>query len=223
MWQIDEQNVYRSSLLGELPWLEHGFGTRRSHDWPRGPRASLKQIHSNRSLVVSGCDRVAGEADALITAEPGRLVSVKTADCLPLLMVSVEPRVVAAIHAGWRGTAADIAGETLRRLRREFGVAPAGVYVAIGPGIGSCCYEVGPEVLAQFRDLLPGLPDSGGKGMLDLAEANRRQLLREGVCVERIETGAPCTCCTAGEFFSYRRSPGEPGRMISAIGIRSGV
>ena len=222
MWQIDDQGVYRSSLLGEFPWLEHGFGSRRSRNWPRGARATLKQIHSNRSLVVAGCDGVAGEADALITTEPGQLVSVKTADCLPLLMVSAQPRVVAAIHAGWRGTAANIAGETLRRLRQEFGVTPADVSVAIGPGIGPCCYEVGPEVLAQFRELMPGLMGGNGKGMLDLAEANRRQLLREGVCAEQIEAGAPCTCCTVGEFFSYRRSPGEPGRMVSAIAIRDG-
>lgn len=148
------------------------------------------------------------------------MVSIRTADCLPLLMVCSEPQVVAAMHAGWRGTARDIAGKTVRRLSTQFGADPSKFEVAIGPGIGVCCYEVGPEVAEQFRDVLPDLPASG-KAMLNLVEANRRKLVEAGVKASHIYTGAPCTACNLTDFFSYRMVPGETGRMVSAIGIRA--
>jgi purine-nucleoside/S-methyl-5'-thioadenosine phosphorylase / adenosine deaminase len=148
------------------------------------------------------------------------MVSVRTADCMPLLLVWSEGQVVAAVHAGWRGTAQDIAGETVRRLGREFDADPSEIEVAIGPGIGECCYEVGPEVVKQFRAILPDLP-ARGKGMLNLVKANQQKLIEAGVEASHIYTGAPCTACNLPDFFSYRKLPGETGRMVSAIGIRA--
>lgn len=222
MFRKDGSGVYRCSSFERFAWLEHGFGTRYSPGWPAGGRiATLKQIHSAKSFVASEIHGCVGEGDALITAQPGQMIAVRTADCLPILMAAPRERVVAAVHAGWRGTAQNIAGRTAERLGSGLGVVLDELEVAMGPGIGPCCYEVGPEVLEEFRDLMPETP-RGGKGTLDLAEANRRQLVAAGVPASGIHLGAPCTSCAIEEFFSYRRRPEERGRMVSAIGIRVG-
>jgi len=216
-----EDGCYRSTALVAPTWIEYGFGTRHSSVKLADRRlATLRQIHSDKSLVVSSLDGCAGEADALITDAPAQLVSVRTADCLPVLLFDVDRRVAAAVHAGWRGTARNIAERTVRRVRLDFGAKPESLRVLIGPGIGSCCYEVGPEVIEEFRGLFPDLPSGGRSAMLDLTEANRRQFLAAGVPEHNIFTGAPCTSCCPDDFYSYRRSPGEPGRMVSYIGIR---
>jgi polyphenol oxidase len=140
--------------------------------------ASLKQIHSSLSIVadgsvvadgLSGC---VGEGDALIASRPGLTVSIRTADCFPILLADPVHRVVAAVHAGWRGTAAEIVTVTLRRMSEEFGTRAEDVAAAIGPGIGVCCYRVGEEVARRFGK------DSAGN--LDLAQENQRQLIRAG-------------------------------------------
>ena len=196
-----------SSLLTRLSWIEHGFGTRDCHLDQAG-MASLKQIHSNVALVGdrSGC---AGEGDALVTQSPGVALSVRTADCFPILLADPETRAVAAVHAGWRGTVAGVVPSTLARMRSEFGTDPGNVYAAIGPGIGSCCYEVGLEVARQF-----GMEEAG---KLDLAVENRIQLIAAGLKPERIELAGSCTFCNPDLFFSWRRDRERAGRMISFI------
>lgn len=200
-----------SSLLSELPWIEHGFGTRHAPLSQQG-MATLKQIHSSVALVVGdpteGC---AGEGDALITSRPGVTVSVRTADCFPILLADTRCRSVAAVHAGWRGTVDGVVVETLRRMRAEFGTHPADVTAAIGPGIGACCYEVGEDVARRF-----GLTQAGP---LDLAKANLRQLASEGVSPERITVAGACTFCDSAQFYSWRRDHRTDGRMISYIRV----
>lgn len=200
-------SVLTSSLLAQLKWLEHGFGTRDSH-LDQAAMASLKQVHSNVSLVAhkSGC---VGEGDALVTNQPGVAVSVRTADCFPILLVDAQTRAIAAIHAGWRGTATDVVRTSLDRMRREFGTDPVNVYAAIGPGIGRCCYEVGVEVARQF-----GMPQAG---KLDLAVENSNQLIAAGLAPDRIEVVGGCTFCHPAQFFSWRRDREKAGRMISFI------
>ena len=123
-----------------------------------------------------------GEGDALLEDQPGSVVAVKTADCIPILLVDERRRAVAAVHAGWRGTAARIAADAVAAMGERFGTRPEDLHAAIGPGIGACCYEVGPEVAAQFG--------GQGRGHIDLTAANRRQLEEAGVtpraslCVE---------------------------------------
>jgi YfiH family protein len=214
--------VYRSPVLDAFEWLEHGFGTRNTDGWPdRSRLVFLRQIHSD---VVQIADRdcgCVGEGDALATDRPGLLLAVKTADCLPILLADEKRRVVAAIHAGWRGTARGIARRTVETLRRNFSCRPEDLWVAIGPGISRCCYEVGPEVAEKFRRLLPELERVQGSVRLELAEANRRELVAAGVAVERIWTAGLCTCCRPEEFHSHRREPSLRGRMWSVIGIRT--
>jgi len=171
--------------------------------------ASLKQIHSGIVLLGEqiGC---AGEGDALVTARAGVPVSVRTADCYPILLVDNRNRAVAAVHAGWRGTAARIVIRTLNEMQLLYGTAAVDVYAAIGPGIGECCYEVGVDVARQF-----GLEQAG---WIDLAAINRRQLLDAGVAEHRVDVLGGCTKCDVHLFHSYRRDQLAAGRMVSYIG-----
>jgi purine-nucleoside/S-methyl-5'-thioadenosine phosphorylase / adenosine deaminase len=199
-----------SPLLAQLEWIDHGFGTRLAPVSQEG-MASLKQIHSTMCLVADGA-HACGEGDALIANQAGIAVSVRTADCYPVLLADPVTRAVAAIHAGWRGTAASIVGETLRRMHQEFGTQTANVIAAIGPGIGGCCYEVGAEVARRFG--------RSAAGRIDLAAANRRQLREAGVPDEQIHVTGACTFCDAARFHSYRRDKDAAGRMISYISLR---
>ena len=202
-------SVLTSSLLARLEWIEHGFGTRDSQLDQTG-MASVKQVHSSLSLVAEG-PGCAGEGDALVTQIPGVAVSVRTADCFPILLADPETHGVAAIHAGWRGTAARIAASALSQMRSQFGTSPGDAYAAIGPGIGRCCYEVGIEVAQRF-----GMPQAGN---LDLAVENRNQLIAAGLKPEKIERVEGCTFCNAEQFFSWRRDRDRAGRMISFIRV----
>jgi YfiH family protein len=208
--------ILTSPLLSSCDWLDHGFGTRHSQ-LSQGGMADLKQIHSAVVWEADQAGRI-GEGDALITRVPGVTVSVRTADCYPILLADTRQRVVAAVHAGWRGTHARIVEKTIEQMASD----PRDVIAAIGPGIGACCYFVGDEVAQLF-----GL-DHAGK--IDLAAANRQQLLAMGVPDAQISVQGDCTfCCTEADapfpsafrYFSFRREKDEAGRMISFIGIRA--
>jgi hypothetical protein len=164
------------------------------------------QVHGDRVLrpeSAGGC----GEGDALIAAQPGLWIGVRTADCVPILLADPQRRMVAAVHAGWRGSAARIVTKTLA----EMGSRPEDVHAALGPAIGPCCYEVGPEVAAEFG--------RRGRVRLDLAGVNRDLLIGAGVPAGQIDSGAPCTRCNS-DFHSFRRDREAAGRMVSAIAVR---
>jgi hypothetical protein len=217
---MSHQQVINARSLQELPWLQHGFGTARSENWPPpGPVTTVKQIHSDRVLVADGQHGAIGEGDALIASVPGTLVAIRTADCLPILIADRVRRVVAAIHAGWRGTVAHISTRTVEILTARFGSKSSDLTAAIGPGIGECCFEVGPEVASQFGTLFPERNDLGGRTRISLTEANRRQLLAAGIQADRITAIQACTCCGGPRFHSFRRDRESAGRMVSAIGI----
>jgi len=209
----DSENIYRVTELDAFPWLVHGFGTRLS-DIPAAfaQLATLKQIHSASCVTAEGRTGQLGEGDALIENQPGSVVAVKTADCIPVLLVDERRRVVAAVHAGWRGTAARIAADAVALMGRRFGTSAGDLHAAIGPGIGECCYEVGAEVAERFG--------GQGSGHIDLAAANRRQLEESGVTPRRIYASNLCTMCRGEEFDSFRRDREKAGRMYSFAGIR---
>jgi len=215
----DFREVYRVPELDELPWLVHGFGTRRA-ELPAN-LTTLKQIHSSTCVFAGGRAGVLGEGDALLENTPGSAVAVKTADCVPILLVDRRHHAVAAVHAGWRGTAAEIVRRAVEHLRREFGSAAPDLDAAVGPAIGPCCYEVGPGVAAHFPQNLE--KDSDGRTHLDLAGANRRQLLETGLDSARIYISGLCTMCRPDEFHSYRRDKQDAGRMFSFAGLRRPV
>ena len=215
---------------------------------------TLRQIHSSLIRRVSAKDvRENGmpavlKGDGLMTDEPGVLLGIQTADCIPVLVADRKNRAVAAFHAGWRGTLARIVENGVGRMRLEFGSRPEDLIASIGPGIGQCCYAVGEEVREQFESQFmyapelfrevydsdpvrekypmlfltaraPGHSDIGPAMHLDLAEANRRQLLAAGLKKGAIFLTGQCTGCHTDRFFSHRTERGFTGRMMSVIGV----
>ena len=219
MYRYDSDKILRIPAFEAFSWLEHGFGTKGSAGWPpEDERATVKQIHSTRVTVAWG-PGILGEGDALVTATEGLWVTIKTADCIPVLLMDPEKRVVAAAHAGWRGTAGNIVRTTIDTMVSEFHTEPGDLWAAIGPGIRKCCYEVSGDVAAQFARWLPEVGDAR---MLDLTEVNRRQLIEAGVPVENVYGTAVewCTQCEEETLHSFRRDKELSGRMLSAIRVR---
>jgi YfiH family protein len=200
-----------------IPGLRHGFlpGRAEADVSVLCPR----QVHGTR-VVTGEPDAGRVEADGLATASSGTLVGVVTADCVPVLLLAPHRRVAAAVHAGWRGAAAGIVDAALAHLDRAFGVEPRDVEAALGPAIGACCYEVGPEVRDAFArgsgdTTTPAWQTVGSRSVLDLRRAIELLLRRAGVR-ETIAIG-PCTRC-ASEYCSYRRDGAGCGRQLSFIG-----
>ena len=217
---LDSRNVYLESSLDTLPWIQHGFGTRLTSGWPDpATTTTMKQVHSDRILEAKH-PGLAGEGDALITNRPGLLLSIRTADCLPILVADRRNHVVGAIHAGWRGTVAEISPKTVRAMMDRFGSRPDDLSIVIGPSIGQCCFEVGADVAAQFQKYFPERADLSKRTQIDLLEANRRQLRQLGVPDAQIVSSGLCTCCRQDTFHSYRRDRDAAGRMVSGISIR---
>jgi hypothetical protein len=211
LFRRGKDGVFREETLDRLPWLQHGFGTRLSTGWPvMSQVATAKQIHSDHVLVVESAGPQ-GEGDALISNTAGIGLAIRTADCLPILIADPKNRAVAAIHAGWRGVVSEIASKAVDTMCRLFGSQPEDLVVAIGPGIGKCCFEVGPEVSVQFG--------SSGRTKIDLVETTCRQLGRNGVRTGQISAAGLCSCCNPELFESYRRDREAAGRMVSMIAI----
>ena len=221
MFYLDKGHVYRVTELERLPWLDHGFGTRLAGSWMPGPPAWVRQIHSARTVRTDGALGCLGEADSLVGNTAGFYLTIRTADCIPILLVDERQRAIAAVHAGWRGTVQAIAMAGVEALVEGFGSRPGDLMAAIGPGICAGCYEVGPEVAVQFEKWFPERADLASRAKLDLAEANRRQLVLAGLDPARIFSGAPCTFCRPAEFHSWRRDRVKTGRMVSAVAIRA--
>lgn len=211
---------------------------------------SPKQIHSSIVQVLDSAKspRNTITADGLITNVPGLLLSIQTADCVPILLVDTKMKAIGAFHAGWRGTVARILEKGVGMMRATYGSDPRNIRAAIGPCIAQCCYAVGEEVVDQFHtqfayaDSLfkpyfeddpikrkypllfmtaraPGHSNLGPQIHLDLVESNRRQLLDAGLKPANIWSADECTSCNTDRFFSYRKEAGFTGRMMAIIGI----
>lgn len=164
--------------------------------------------------------------DALMTRAANVLLGVKTADCVSIIMGDARTGACAAIHAGWRGTLAEIVSRTLGRMSAEYDTQPADVRACIGPAAGACCYEVGGDVIDAFRrkfayaeQLLA--PTREGHARIDLQRANQEQLTEAGVPPSRIHIAPLCTMCRTDLFFSYRHEKkvyGRTGRLMAVIG-----
>lgn len=168
------------------------------------------------------------KGDGLMTGLPGVLLGIQTADCVPVLVADTDKRVVAAFHAGWRGTVARIVEKGIEAMEEEFGSRPEDLVAAVGPSIGACCYRVGDEVRVEFEAAFGYAGElfriSDGRMWLDLWEANRRQLLAAGVGAEKILVFGECSGCAVDEagrrrYFSHRVDKGVTGRMMSVVGV----
>ncbi len=214
-FRLGHDGIYRCDAFQQFLWQEHGFGTR---DGAPPVDVTLRQIHSDRVVNAANVRDREQEGDALITDKAGLSIGVRTADCVPLLILDSGQRAIAAVHAGWRGTAAHIVKNAVENLATAFGSKSEDLFVAIGPSIRVCCYEVGEEVAKRLSEQFPewGEEDRARRNV-DLVEANRRQLSVAGVPAQQVFDSGLCTACLSTQFFSYRREPENPGRMISAI------
>lgn len=226
----------------ELGVKEVGGGR---HSWPL---ITVRQIHSDLIHAVDGVPEQPLAGDGIITDTPGLLVAIQTADCLPLILVDPRRRAVGVFHAGWRGTVKRIAEKGVGEMRRHFGSSPRSLLAAIGPGVRSCCYEVGEEIRTKFESQFsyaaklfrevkesdpvrekypllfltaraPGHSELPVKLFLDLVEANRLQLLDAGLLAKNIAANAPCTACHTDLLFSHRTENGITGRMMAVARI----
>lgn len=188
--------------------------------------ASLNQVHGREVVTVRGeVPRERPEADALVSRSPDVALVVRAADCVPLLIADRQTRAVAAVHAGWRGTAARVAVAAVESLTREFGSRPEDLIVAIGPAIGPCCYEVGPDLVDAFaaagheRYLIDRwfLTPREKKMRLDVPGANRDQLVLAGVREENIHVSGLCTAMHLDLLTSYRVEKEKAGRIAGVI------
>ncbi|HVI10027.1 MAG TPA: peptidoglycan editing factor PgeF [Candidatus Binatia bacterium] len=209
---------------------------------------TLRQIHSDLIHHVESAAASPLAGDGLVTSRPGILVAVQTADCLPIILVDPRKKAVGVFHAGWRGTLRRIVEKGVGEMRHAFGSRPRDLQAAIGPGIRGCCYEVGEEVREKFESQFayadqlfrevkesdpvrekypllfltaraPGHGELPTKIFLDLAEANRRQLMSAGVPAKNIEALDLCTNCRPDLLFSHRAEKGKTGRMMAVAGL----
>ncbi|AFL87379.1 uncharacterized protein, YfiH family [Terriglobus roseus DSM 18391] len=192
----------------------------------------LRQVHSPDLLVLGEADEGADDftqpgtvcGDALMTDLPGTLLTVQVADCIPVLLFDPKRRAVAAIHAGWRGTTAGIAGSTAVAMQERYGSDPGDMIAAIGPGIGPESYVVSEELRTAFAEKFAYAAElfleGGTKLHLDLWKANQRQLLDAGLLDAKIHVLGLDTATATDRFFSHRAEKGFTGRMMASIGLR---
>lgn len=234
-----QSSLLRLSIFNNFPWVVHGISTRHlgtiSGENSRQNRkqffsllgiyeqdvVELKQVHENHVYIATASDRgkiILGR-DAVITNNKKTALLVKSADCVPILVADMQKRIVAAIHAGWRGTVQEITRLTIDHMVDHFSTKPSDIMVGIGPSIGPCCYEVDEVVIDLFRQRFlhqAGQWFSPGKdknhAMLNLWEANRFQLIDTGVLSKNIDVTGICTADHTDMFFSERKE-GKTGRF----------
>ena len=242
----------RRAFLHEVGAVS-GRRSRRNTPLTPWPMLTLRQVHSDlihcvdSQAVDPSRDLLVG--DGLLTATPGLLLAIQTADCLPVILVDAKRRAVGVFHAGWRGTLKRIVAKGVGQMQHCFGSRPRDLRAAVGPGIHSCCYDVGEEVRGKFDSQFsyatklfrevkesdpvrekypllfltahaPGHGELPNRIFLDLVEANRRQLLEAGVAPNSIWTSPLCTNCNNGLLFSHRGEKGKTGRLLGVAGIR---
>ncbi|MCR5128246.1 MAG: peptidoglycan editing factor PgeF [Lachnospiraceae bacterium] len=190
-----------------------------------------KQVHGNHVMIVDANNARPAygygtlyEADGYVTATPGVPLVVFTADCIPLLLADEKNRVVAAVHSGWRSTVADIEKVAVKKML-ECGAEMEQIHACVGPAIGKCCFEVGPEVIDAVNALLCTdecslyTQKENGKYMLDLKGVLKKCLLRTGISEENIEVITDCTMCLPEKYWSHRYTNGERGSQAAVIMI----
>jgi len=233
-------DLKESSLnLSDAPWDSTSRVNENRHRFlsalqlADAPLIALRQVHSNRVHIIEdistqwnqlGAYPGNAEGDAMATRVENIALTVKSADCLPVLIVDPAKNAVAAVHSGWRGTLSEILLCTIREMQRAFGSDPSQLLTAIGPGIRACCYEIGSDVADLFKTKYPeccsAMPASvhPDKYLLDLGTVLDIQMNRARIRPENRYDLKACTCCNTEEFFSHRAEGAAAGRMMSIIG-----
>lgn len=218
--------------LTRIAFIWHGFGTRELSQDDLEKRARekglepvfLNQIHSDNIHILTGFPAAPLKGDALLTASPGLLLTIKTADCLPALLLDEKRKAIAAVHCGWRGTSRFVLQKAVRKMESVFGTEAQDLLIALGPSIGPDCYEVGEDVrdslkaAGQGSELFRPRKGKPGKYTFDLRLANLRQLRTCGIPDRNVFSIAGCTHCEK-YLYSYRREHQEAGRLLNFIGL----
>jgi len=235
--ELSPAGFFRLTGFSRFPGFVHGF-TRKVEEAGKLKVGGysplfLKQVHGDRIIAVE--ETGAGfspegitedkqvPGDGMITGAPGVILAIRVADCLPLIFLAPEKGVVGIAHAGWRGTRARIVARLIAAGKERYRLAPEDLWVGMGPAIGSCCYQVGPDVQEAFRvdfsdadDYINLAPD--GSLRLDLIRANQSQLRAAGVPADQIFAISLCTFCRDDHFYSTRREGGKGGRQVAFVG-----
>lgn len=224
-------NFTQSEKLSSTKGIVHGFGNRKigteeseiRKQFDLSKVAQLKQIHSGDVIVLNDIEthRNSTEGDALVTSLRGVGIGIRTADCVPILITDHNKSVIAAVHAGWRGTYLEIALNTVKVIESEFGITPGDLSAVIGPSIKSCCYEIGEDVAGRFYEKFQDadfyiIATDNSKYLLDLSKANKLMLQSAGL--EEIEILDICTKCE-DNFYSYRREGKGVSTQLSFIAL----
>jgi len=212
---LDEIVANRQKIISELDLSEKAYFV------------VANQTHSDNITVITepetkgweALENAVANSDALITDIPGVMLVILTADCVPILLYDRKKKVVAAVHAGWKGTRAQIVYKTVKKMEEVYGSDPTDILAGIAPSIGKCCYEVGVEVAEHFAEVPEALREKGEKYMLDLPAVNHYQLRKSGLEEANIELSGVCTACEVDDFFSYRKEQRCSGRFMSLIGV----
>ncbi len=222
------------------PGVFHFFGTKELTDTASlfqkltRPKASItvRQVHGDQvcritddvlpSLSDGHVPGASMTGDALMTDRPDVLIMVSTADCVPVLLFDPVAGVVAAVHAGWRGTLLNICSKVVREMGFHYGTEPKNLIAGIGPSIGPCCYQVEEDVFGEVVRSYPYghevvVQQDNGKAMLHLGWLNRFQLEEVGLLPENIAAAGRCTFCSPDDFYSYRRDKKKVGGMLNGI------
>ncbi len=189
-----------------------------------------RQKHGDKVVVIKSpksgkFPHTIGEGDAMVTSLRHHLLVVLVADCVPLLLIDIQKKVIGIVHAGWRGTLQNVTGKTVEVFRKEFKSNPKDIYAGIGPSIGPCCYQVGEDIVEKFRKAYPSFNkvmwrEKNKKFFLNLWEINKHQLKSSGIPEENIEVSRICTFCNHWIFFSQRWQKGPTGRFAGGIMLK---
>ena len=179
--------------------------------------SNIHIVTKNQEIGWQKAEDAIENCDALITNIPNVMLTILTADCVPILLLDPKQKIVSAIHAGWKGTKEEIAFKTVKKMQEEFNSNPSDIIAGVAPSIGKCCYEVDWNVAQHFIE--SAYDKVGEKYMLDLPYINKTQLLKAGLKEENIELSNVCTACDVEYYFSYRKENGCSGRFMSMIGL----
>lgn len=225
-------SLLKADNLSRFSHVTHGFSTRHlGVDYARIGKEvhilpdrilTVKQVHSNKVYHVTRDEKIEVEADSLVTGLTEIFVAIRTADCVPILVYDPCRRVVAAIHAGWRGLISGVIEETFKVLKNSFNCRFSELIVALGPALCPGCFEIGPDVASPFKekfgDRLTISPGRGGRSFVDLRKGCCLVLEEQGLPSESIEVLSHCTACEPELFYSYRKGDHRE-RMLAFIGI----
>jgi len=232
MLRNSKSDFFTVPRLEQIPHLIHGFGTKKwkgsdfksRHEWKDFKLLFLDQIHSDIIQVIDGIPEKKLKGDAMVTGLPFLLLIIKTADCLPVLIVDESRKVIAAVHCGWKGTSKRVVQRIIQRMMDLYGCRPSSLLGALGPCIGSECYEVGENVCESFEEeglsteFFRNHPLREGKYLFDLKGANLSQMLSLGIEEKNVFFKDICTHCHES-LPSFRRDKDKAGRMLSFIGM----